>query len=53
MATASEATDAHSTFPASLPPAQTEKRHAMTDTKKSVDAEWMNELGRLTGGDKP
>jgi transcriptional regulator with XRE-family HTH domain len=46
VATASEASDAHRTLPAWLLPAQTERKHAMTDTKNSADAEWMDEIGQ-------
>ena len=42
MATTSEASDAHSTLSASLLPAQTERNHAMTDTKNSADREFMD-----------
>jgi len=42
VATTSEASDAHRALHASLLPAQTERKHAMTDTKNSADREFMD-----------
>ena len=59
MATSSETSDAHSIFPASLLPAQIERKHAMTDTENSADREFMDlaaieaQYDIKTGGDEP
>jgi len=46
MATVGEATDEAGPLPASVLPAQIERKHAMTDTKNSADREWGADLRR-------